>query len=429
MLTVPRSGLGLTPPSAPRLSRVPLINAASLLLAALLLAWLLSRLVPAVLVPSGSSGSSGGDDDQASRGAKLPLPATVPRARARGEDDGWDRRAQEERAECARKTDEVMRELARVSERLVRAEREVERLKKAACSGEATMAATTATTPARIPPTWCELKLRVSVPDDDALWTHLAAVRTLTNGKPAFVMYLDGSFADMTKSWICNVERMGVLPRVVFVATDRAAFEQISAFREGLRVVLVPYEPVGKQQNQPMAYGQVAYYDYARFRAGLTLQILMHGYDAIPIESDAVWHADPLPDFLASDADIVSGNDRTPADPLLSHGFALFRSRPALVDFLVAAAVRQQSFFSQTGDAGNEQLHWQDMLRGEFRDRVRVSFLDQEKYVNGQRFSDRSPRIVVRQNNWITGNAAKVARAKAEGWWFVRDDGSCVLAA
>ena len=143
------------------------------------------------------------------------------------------------------------------------------------------------------------------------------------------------------------------------------------------------------------------------------------------IESDAYWSVDPSSEIFGREGDVVTGNDRLPhEEPLISHGFSLFRARPRVIEFEVACVLKQEAIFGSTGDAGNEQLHIAEMLRREFHD-LKVTYLPVDKFVNGKYFTSRYVILnepLVRQNNWIVGNAAKVTRAKQMGFWFVSQD-------
>jgi hypothetical protein len=245
-----------------------------------------------------------------------------------------------------------------------------------------------------------------------------------------YLQFLDKGFIDMTLSFICNVLPFEtVLSKCIFICADTESYNALNKFssenlKEPLRVVLIQYTPEGKG-SAAMKYGDRAYHDMMFFRTGLYYQLLEQGVHLMLIESDVVWHGDPTSVILATQGDIVSGNDRPVDQPKgISHGFSFFRPSKRLLEF-VHRVHKEQEHLMENG-LGNEQTNMDILLHGEFSD-VEIVFLDEQRFINGQRFEDDIPMStsnapLVRQNNWVIGNDVKVARAKKMGWWFVDDD-------
>ena len=100
----------------------------------------------------------------------------------------------------------------------------------------------------------------------------------------------------MTKHWICNVRRFGVvLSVVVFVATDEEAYQQIREFDPDLNVLYLPF--VRPKNTKPLEYGQIAYYELMSFRTRLLSKILSNDIAFMIVGSDAVWNSDVLQDI------------------------------------------------------------------------------------------------------------------------------------
>jgi hypothetical protein len=98
----------------------------------------------------------------------------------------------------------------------------------------------------------------------------------------------------------CTPGSHAVLPKTLFVATDRAAYAALVALDASLNVVLDPYDAAPAS----MRYGQTAYYKYMLLRTGLISELLASGLALWLVESDAVWLRDPTDVVLGTDGDL-----------------------------------------------------------------------------------------------------------------------------
>lgn len=57
------------------------------------------------------------------------------------------------------------------------------------------------------------------------------------------VQLFNEGYVSMTKSWICNVRRLGgaILAKTLFIATTKAAYDALQAFDDKLHLALEPY--------------------------------------------------------------------------------------------------------------------------------------------------------------------------------------------
>ena len=80
------------------------------------------------------------------------------------------------------------------------------------------------------------------------------------------------------------------------------------------------------------------------------------------------------------------------------------------------------------GDSLNEQRIMNSIIY-EKKINVHVSWLDPKLFIPGNHYEKtklglKLPMVVL--NNWIKGNAAKIARAKRWKHWYLDDNGKCV---
>jgi hypothetical protein len=142
-------------------------------------------------------------------------------------------------------------------------------------------------------------------------------------GSYVVIQLSDKGFITMTKHWICNVRRIGmILSAVTFIATDMDAYEQLLEFDRDLNVVYVPYERPTDQQE--LSYGQVAYFELMSFRTMLMHTLLQKNISFMIVESDAVWNRNALEEIskLDWDFDMLSASD-THRYRLIQGGFQL----------------------------------------------------------------------------------------------------------
>lgn len=244
----------------------------------------------------------------------------------------------------------------------------------------------------------------------------------VTPGRTVILQFLNEGFLEMTKSWICNIKSISseLLAKIVFIATDDAAFRAIGAFNPTLTVVYKPYAAPPQ-----MEYGQAAYFNYMLFRTKTIGEFLERNVTIWLTESDSVWVRDPSADVEGAPGELVTMSDRPPPTRALQGGFMLLRPtarvralwRQATAQF--AAIMQKVSAGDNIGDGGSEQIILDRMLRNPGA--PTVTWLDPLKYVPGSWYStqQRIQNATVILNNWIIGNDAKIKRAKDWGHWFL----------
>lgn len=248
---------------------------------------------------------------------------------------------------------------------------------------------------------------------------------------------LNIGYANMTKSWICNLLQKlpdsDILSKTLFVATDTESFNLMSRFHLGdgqqLHIYLERYKGPSE-----MTFGQKDYYDLMFFRTRMITLLLEDGIDIWLTESDAVWLADPEPDILGATneagirADWVTMSDspRQAKRKMLQGGFQLLRSTAPTIKLW-------QDVFSYLGKEtdlkNNEQIILNNLIH-ESRT-LKVAWADPDLYVPGLWYNTdlhgkpmgkagagylAKPKVIL--NNYILGIPAKTRRAKANGHWY-----------
>ena len=244
-----------------------------------------------------------------------------------------------------------------------------------------------------------------------------------------FLQMMNNAFLLHTKSWLCNVKNLDeVLQRLLVVATDEYAFEQLKSFDVKLNhLFFLPYESLN------LEYGQLSYYEYVLFRLSLINKILTANISVWLCEADAVWFESPIK-YLSefTEKDIVVQQDGLVDQNIPCGGF-LFLNKTTNTKLMWRELEKRVSVVLSSltdvdvGDNGNEQLMLPTLL-GHYR--LKWSFFSRTKFVSGHWYTNelfrKQVQPVVIQNNWIKGNEAKILRAKYWNHWFLNESGVCL---
>ena len=268
-----------------------------------------------------------------------------------------------------------------------------------------------------------------SFPPDGGTKTDYIQLGKIMQSKHAFVnvQLLNHGYVEMTKSWICNVRSFpGVLEKTMFITTDQNAYDQLFKFDSELNIVLELYET-----PKDLTYGQYAYYDFMLFRTKLLLQLLKNDIVIWLTESDAVWLKDPSDVVLNTKGDMVTMSDGPHPQKILQGGFQLLRPTKPTVSVWTKLLTMFQNKMSaakkgkEMNDSGSEQLMLNSLIRKE--PHLNMQWLDWQLFAPGLYYRDKNkfPRAMVILNNWIKGNAAKIARSKKWNHWYLDENGKC----
>lgn len=302
----------------------------------------------------------------------------------------------------------------------------------------------------RPPPQSCESEamFRLMLGDDHELVRAAEAARLKHRSSNLFLQYLDSSYLEMTKSFLCNVKSFPVVERFIFVTIDARAHEELRRFgrqvlaRE-LTVVLLSYD-VRRKTNASggggggggLEYGTYEYFDLMLMRTGINYQLLRRGFNVFLTESDAVWTEDISRFVISQVGDVVTlADSRIPHQEypgvIITHGYSLFRATQNTLTIYCELLAQQFEAMNsgREGEEGNEQVMFSSLAGGHPEVRIRV--LDPGLFYNGLKFSYFTPiddnlTPLLRHNNYIAGNGNKVRRAKKYGFWFYDEaSGAC----
>jgi FkbM family methyltransferase len=246
------------------------------------------------------------------------------------------------------------------------------------------------------------------------------------------IQILNEGFVEMTKSWICNVQRFpGVLSKLLFIATDEAAYNAIRSFHPSVNVVKLLYHA-----PKNLSYGQHAYFSFMLFRTKLLLILLEHDVTLFLIESDSLWLEDPTNLVLLTPGDMVTMSDTIPPETFLQGGFQLLRPTSLTMNVWKKMLRRLNEVLKKSdgrdhiGDEGSEQHMLNALIQEE--PGLQVGWLPREYFVPGVYYNDpeyaatiTNPKVIL--NNWIVGTDKKIERAKKWKHWFLAEDGQCDL--
>ncbi len=247
------------------------------------------------------------------------------------------------------------------------------------------------------------------------------------------LIFFNWGYLELVKSWICNLRLVeeDALRRTLFVAADQTSAVEVIEFEPRLIV-----HTLSGHVSQPETYGTYGYFRLTLDRLRYQNSILQAGANVLVVEADAVWFS-PVEEYMrqiVSSTRIVSANDRTPDNPLISAGFLFFPSKgKTFFQKYVSqygSILEKYKDFTGTFDVldPGEQHLMTKLLR---RSNTRVSWLNECHFSNGQwymnsDFRARCPHPKVIQNNYISGNQNKIDRAKEWGHWLLNENGSCV---
>ncbi|XP_070552121.1 uncharacterized protein [Ptychodera flava] len=242
------------------------------------------------------------------------------------------------------------------------------------------------------------------------------------------LQFLNRGYLNITKSWICNVKCMGVLPKVLFIATDQNALDGLSKFHPKAQVVLLPFQTMFK-----LSFGFVTYYQFILLRTWIILILLQRDIPLTLIESDAVWFDDVLPTIESlSGYDLVSMSN-TVTETGISGGFLYLNTTQTAKMVWLDVFQQFQGYMDTRGD-GSENMgaaHSEKKIleRVLHKTTVKVKTLPLENFVSGIWYKNDTLREMTKpkviQINYIVGVDRKIRNAKHWGHWFLTDEGDC----
>jgi hypothetical protein len=278
-------------------------------------------------------------------------------------------------------------------------------------------------------------RVSVTYMEDTALPREVLKFAKLTSDDNGYVqlLFFNLGYVELVNSWICNVRLIDtdILRQTLFVAADQEAAAELSETGPWLNIYTHESDMAAS-----VTYGTYAYFKLTLDRLLIQNTLVQAGANVLVVEADAVWFS-PIAEYLSQMVGsnrIISANDRTPENPLISAGFLFFPSKEKkfFQDYVSRYASRLEKFKDFTGrfddiDAGEQHL----MTKLLQRRKIAVQWLAECHFSRGEWYDDslfraRCPHPKVIQNNYISGNNEKMRRAKQWGHWFLNEDRTCV---
>ena len=253
------------------------------------------------------------------------------------------------------------------------------------------------------------------------------------------VIIINRAFLSMAKSWLCNTEYMkGVWESTLFVCTSGSLAKELGSWstRDGRRANVVVWD-LPPEMNGAMKYGDLSYYRLMLRRLSLYVLLARSGVNFLIAEVDSVWGTNVL-QALTTTGDTLPSVMPGIDEHTHMMGFCLVSAGAGSVHMYETLQKQFKKKLDKyrgvhdprdIGDAGNEQHLFSEYLdahkSGEdsfsFRAMPNGLFMSGVWYKEANRRKCPVPHAI--QNNWIIGNAAKVARAKRFGQWYLASDG------
>ncbi|XP_070537504.1 uncharacterized protein [Ptychodera flava] len=236
------------------------------------------------------------------------------------------------------------------------------------------------------------------------------------------VQFLNLSYINLTKSWICNVECMDVLPFTILITSDTLTYWQLKEWKPDLNVVL---QTLGDSKS--MRHNEDSYNEYLCYRVRLIDLILNSPMAVFLAESDAVWLSNPVA-FINrySNVDIVANaNDALSEEKKAMAGFVFLNATSSTRSLWTKLRQRldsiSKSYRNGTGESSGDMRIFNLLLKTE---KPKVEWFPADRFFSGQwyrkpKLRDTSKQPVVIQNNFIAGNDRKEERAKWWNHWFL----------
>ncbi|XP_070537503.1 uncharacterized protein [Ptychodera flava] len=236
------------------------------------------------------------------------------------------------------------------------------------------------------------------------------------------VQFLNLGYINMTKSWICNVECMDILPFTILITSDRLAYWQLKEWKPDLNVVLQTFG-----DSKSMRHNEDSYNEYLCYRVRLVDLILNLPMSVFLVESDAVWFSNPLV-FINrySNVDIVANtNNALSEEKKAMAGFVFLNATSSTRSLWTKLRQKldniSKRYQNGTGKSAGDMGIFNALLK---KEKPKVEWFPADQFFSGlwygqPKLRDTPKQPVVIQNNCVAGNDRKEKRAKRWSHWFL----------
>lgn len=258
--------------------------------------------------------------------------------------------------------------------------------------------------------------------------------RIIKRKPPVLITLLNDAYLPFAYSWLCNTKTMNIHSQVLFFVTNTESFVKLKREWPEVNLVCLPeeFDIRGRQ-----LFSRVGYTKLMIARTYIIYKLLLKDIRLLLFEVDCLWISNPIPECLNNlkDNDIL-GTRRSKKGYLPAGGFLFFSTTNTMKKFWGLLNEQTQDLLTNISKKHNyevERENEQDYLTKLFRKKVvdiKFAFLPWERYPDGlwyrmsKQERDATDPLLI-NNNWISGNEKKIARAEKWGHWFIDDDWVC----
>ena len=232
----------------------------------------------------------------------------------------------------------------------------------------------------------------------------------------------NNAFLDFTENWLESLKRCGIRDHVTIIAEDEIAHDILKSRTD--MTLDVRLTSVAKSPTHLLQFGSGDYLKLVNKRPAYILPFLEQGVDVLFSDVDTVWLQNPLPHFpegfdVHFERDIY---DDAKKPDMICAGFVYYSATNATINLIRQWMIRIKT----KPDIPDQQLLNQLIRNKNIRRTLKINFLDQGKFPNGNDFFNEDWRLknahiqtVVVHNNWIKGHDIKIERFKNVSMWYL----------
>lgn len=273
---------------------------------------------------------------------------------------------------------------------------------------------------------------------------YFKALQGIVGDRPSLVSLtvVNSQVLELAKSWLCNVRQGGFEPpNIYWITLDEESKEALDASVTGRTVGITDILLDHNMHNTSIQYGQPAYWKVMLMRTRLIRDLLDRGIDVLLFETDQVWLQDPVAyirEELRAGADMVATLDSRHDVPrnlvvcksVISTRKLWHEVYQRYKKSYDEEEIERKASGSQTFVA-HDQFQLSELLLFD-RDFVQdypvaLGLLNTQAFVDGTWYTrtstrESAKRLVIVNNNLISGVEQKKARAREFGHWFLKED-------
>ncbi|XP_071094444.1 uncharacterized protein [Haliotis cracherodii] len=260
----------------------------------------------------------------------------------------------------------------------------------------------------------------------------LQIAQKITDG-PVLITIINDAYLPFTHSWLCNTKYMGIHKQVLIIVTDKLSRDTLTRLWPDIHVFLIPGAE-GFSGDQ--VYSHVGYVRIMIRRTTIILELLKNQVELLLFEVDCLWLTDPIPEcqreIRGYDLLATKVSDRP---GILGGGFLYMIPNSKVVNLwgmLTQKLMKiEQRILKMDGsvslsEGDNDQMYLSKLIGRKYGS-VEVTAVSLDKFADGRWYKmdeekKKTLRPLIINNNWVTGNKAKMRRARKFHHWFWKEN-------